>query len=107
MAPAAAASRSRSPSATCISRQPVNLLPSSLSLSTWNMLNLSSKATSRYGLRIADAIDVHLRAVRPAAEHGPGPQHGRPAAVGAFDVVVVVAGGDVEPAVVADVRPET
>ena len=35
------------PSATCISRQPVNLEPSSLSLSAWNMLKLSSKATSR------------------------------------------------------------
>src|SRR6185437_9767103 len=53
----------------------------------------------------AARVLVDLGAVGPHAEDGAGAQHRGPAAVAALDVVVVVAGGDVEPAVVADRHP--
>src|SRR5207248_7117526 len=51
---------------------------------------------------VPDRVDLYVRAVRVTPEHGPGAQHGRPAAVGPLDVVVVVAAGDVEQPVVAE-----
>src|ERR1019366_9062284 len=54
------------------------------------------------GIAIANRVDVHLRAVGSAAKDGAGAERSGPAAIGAFDDVVVIAGGDVKPAVIAD-----
>ncbi len=68
------------------------------------MEDVAGQVKSDVAIRIAvaDRVSVHPGAVGPAAEDGPGAQHRGPAAVGALDHVVIVAGGNVEPAVGAD-----
>ncbi|KZS01133.1 Uncharacterized protein APZ42_002297, partial [Daphnia magna] len=54
---------------------------------------------------VADRERLQLRAVGLAAEHCPGSQHRRPAAVRPLGEVVVVPAGDVQPAVRSDGEP--
>src|SRR5438105_3877864 len=68
-----------------------------------NVENVVAGVEGHVPVRVAEAARelVQFRPVRPAAKNRPGTEHGSPATVGAFDGVVDGAGGDVEPAVVA------
>ena len=83
----------------------MNLPLSSLSLSSVEQGAPQVEDDLAVGVAESPGEDMHLRAVRQTAEDRPGAQNRCPAAVGSFDRVVIVAGGDVQPAVVSDGHP--
>src|SRR5262249_31924525 len=54
------------------------------------------------GIAVTDRMQVQLRAVGPATDDGAGAKHGHTAAITTFDIVIAVAGGNVQPPLIAD-----
>src|SRR5262245_59080864 len=54
---------------------------------------------------VTDGELFHLRSIGIAAKDRTGPQHGGSTAIGALDIVIVVARGDVELAIIANRQP--